>query len=79
MLKAGHHGSSSSTSTEFLQGVLPEYAVICCGIDNKYGHPRQETLDKLNAAGIKIYRTDLSGGTIRFVVDGNQLSVSVEK
>jgi len=79
VLKVGHHGSTSSTSDEFLAAVSPEYAVICVGVDNTYGHPHQETLDKLNAAGIKIYRTDLSGGTIKFVVDGVQLSVSIEK
>ena len=79
VLKVGHHGSTSSTSDEFLEAVSPEYAVICVGVDNTYGHPHQETLDKLNAAGIKIYRTDLSGGTIKFVVDGDQLLVSVEK
>ena len=79
VLKVGHHGSTSSTSDEFLEAVSPEYAVICVGVDNTYGHPHQETLDKLNAAGIRIYRTDLSGGTIKFVVDGDQLLVSVEK
>jgi competence protein ComEC len=79
VLKVGHHGSTSSTSDEFLQAVSPEYAVICVGVDNTYGHPHQETLDKLNAAGIKIYRTDLNGGTIKFVVDRNQLSVTIEK
>jgi competence protein ComEC len=79
VLKVGHHGSTSSTSDEFLAAVSPEYAVICVGVDNTYGHPHQETLDKLNTEGIKIYRTDLSGGTIQFVVDGDQLLVSIEK
>jgi competence protein ComEC len=79
VLKVGHHGSTSSTSTEFLKAVSPEYAVIFVGIDNTYGHPHQETLDRLNAAGVKIYRTDLSGGTIKFVVVGDKISVSVVK
>lgn len=79
VLKVGHHGSTSSTSDEFLQSVSPEYAVICVGVGNTYGHPHQETLDKLDAAGVTIYRTDLSGGTIQFVVDGDQLLVSIEK
>jgi competence protein ComEC len=79
VLKVGHHGSTSSTSDEFLQAVSPEYAVICVGVDNTYGHPHQETLDKLNALGVTIYRADLSGGTIKFVVDGDQLLVSIEK
>jgi competence protein ComEC len=79
VLKVGHHGSTSSTSAEFLKAVSPKYAVIFVGIDNTYGHPHQETLDKLIAAGVKIYRTDLSGGTIKFVVSGSDLSVSIEK
>jgi competence protein ComEC len=79
VLKVGHHGSTSSTSSAFLTAVSPEYAVIFVGINNTYGHPHQETLDKLNAAGIKVYRTDLSGGTIKFIVSGNNISVSIEK
>jgi competence protein ComEC len=79
VLKVGHHGSTSSTSTEFLQAVSPEYAVIFVGVNNTYGHPHQEILDRLNAAGVKIYRTDLSGGTIKFVVSGDKISVSIEK
>ena len=53
--------------------------MIFVGIDNTYGHPHQETLDRLNAAGVKIYRTDLSGGTIKFVVGGDKISVNIEK
>lgn len=79
VLKVGHHGSTSSTSTEFLKAASPEYAVIFVGVNNTYGHPHQETLDKLNAAGVKIYRTDLSGGDIKFVVSGDKISVSVVK
>ena len=58
VLKCGHHGSSTSTSAAFLQAVQPTYAVISCGVDNDYGHPHRETLDKLNDAGVQIYRTD---------------------
>ncbi|MFH1032203.1 MAG: ComEC/Rec2 family competence protein [Chloroflexota bacterium] len=79
VLKVGHHGSVSSTSAAFLKAVSPDYAVIFVGIDNTYGHPHQETLDRLNATGVKIYRTDLSGGTIKFVVSGDKISVSIEK
>lgn len=79
VLKVGHHGSVSSTSAEFLKAVSPRYAVIFVGINNAYGHPHQETLDKLDAAGVKIYRTDLSGGDIQFVVSGDKISVSVMK
>ena len=74
VLKVGHHGSSTSTSAEFLKAVSPQYAAIMVGQGNDYGHPHQETLDKLNAAGIKIYRTDLNGN-ISFTSDGSNLTV----
>lgn len=58
LLKVGHHGSHSSTTPQFLKAVSPKYAVISVGTGNKYGHPTQETLSKLNNAGIQVYRTD---------------------
>jgi competence protein ComEC len=78
VLKVGHHGSSTSTSDAFLQAVSPQYAVISVGKDNDYGHPHKETIEKLNAAGIKIYRTDLNG-TITITPDGNSVAVSKAK
>lgn len=61
VLKCGHHGSSTSTSDEFLEAVDPLYAVISCGKDNRYGHPHDETIEKLDANEIITYRTDLQG------------------
>ncbi len=60
VLIAGHHGSRYSTSVELLAAVTPEIAVISVG-DNSYGHPSQETLDRLRQYGIAVYRTDLMG------------------
>lgn len=74
VLKVGHHGSNSSTTPEFLKSVSPKYAVISAGAGNHYGHPHQETLDKLISAGIEIYRTDVHG-TVVFVSDGKTLTV----
>ena len=71
-LKVGHHGSDTSTSPAFLQAVAPKLAAISCGTGNKYGHPVQSTLDALNAAGVTVYRTDLSG-TLVFVCDGTTI------
>ena len=61
VLKIGHHGSSTSTSNAFLKAVSPAFAVISCGEGNSYGHPHKETLEKLEAAGIQVLRTDLLG------------------
>ena len=57
ILKVGHHGSRTSTSDAFLARVRPDYAFISVGIDNNYGHPHQEALDRLKNAGAKIYLT----------------------
>lgn len=78
VLKVGHHGSDTSTSDAFLAKVNPTYAVISVGTGNDYGHPHKETLDKLNAKGIAIYRTDLNG-TIIAVSDGKSIVFSCEK
>ena len=61
ILKVGHHGSKYASSEEFLKRGEFKYAVISAGMDNRYGHPSQEALDRLKAAGIKIYRTDFQG------------------
>ncbi|MGN2339855.1 ComEC/Rec2 family competence protein [Clostridium cagae] len=73
VLKLGHHGSHSSTSQAFLNKINPRYAIVSCGKDNDYGHPHQETIDKLNKKGIEILRTDVSG-TIISTSDGNDIT-----
>ena len=77
LLKVGHHGSSSSSSRDFIQAVGPEQAVISCGAENSYGHPHRETLDTLEAAGVEIWRTDLQG-SIRAVSDGKRTELSAD-
>lgn len=61
VLVAGHHGSKSSTSDQLLAHTAPDYAFLSVGEHNSYGHPAQETLERLAAAGCRIYRTDLQG------------------
>jgi competence protein ComEC len=69
LLKVGHHGSITSTRPEFLARVAPQWAVISCGLHNRYGHPREEVLAELQAAHIRTYRTDING-TVCFRLDG---------
>ena len=57
VLKVAHHGSKTSTSSEFLQIVKPAYAVISAAKDNKYGHPTQETLQRISSIGAKVLGT----------------------
>lgn len=78
VLKCGHHGSSTSTTAKFLKAVNPSYAVISCGKNNEYGHPHKETMQKLNALGCQILRTD-EMGTIVASTDGVTLSFSTAK
>ncbi len=64
ILKVGHHGSRTSTSPKFISVVSPEVAVIMVGEGNRYGHPHEEVLQLLQAAGMEIYRTDISGDIV---------------
>ena len=61
VLKCGHHGSSTSTSDDFLSAVDPIYAVISCETGNRYGHPHRETIEKLREQEVVLYRTDKDG------------------
>lgn len=70
LLKAAHHGSKYSSCTEFLDEVSPLACIISCGIDNSYGHPHTETMDRINAAGSEIYRTDEIGAVLVNLRDG---------
>ncbi|HEY3290723.1 MAG TPA: MBL fold metallo-hydrolase [Anaerolineae bacterium] len=60
VLKVSHHGSKYATSSEFLSVIKSQRAVISVGV-NSYGHPATETLQRLDAAGAIVYRTDISG------------------
>ncbi len=66
VLKAGHHGSNTSSCEEFLDVVKPEYAIISCGIDNKYGHPHNEVISAFEDAQAQILRTDVSGSILLY-------------
>lgn len=67
VLKVGHHGSSSCTSTDFLDFIDAEYAVISCGLGNSYGHPTAQTMNRLFSYGLVTYRTDRHGNIVLFI------------
>jgi competence protein ComEC len=73
LLKVAHHGSASATSAELLATVRPRYAVISSGVRNVYGHPRREVLERLQGAGVKTYRTDMTGA-VSFYLDGKSVT-----
>lgn len=78
VLKFGHHGSSTSSSKEFIKVIAPKYGIISCGVNNKYGHPHRETLQTIDTYGIETYRTDINGEII-VISDGNNISIKNKK
>ena len=77
VLKVGHHGAGSASSSSFIKAVSPDIAVISVGEGNSYGHPHADTLAILNEVGAKIYRTD-EQGTIVVTADQNK-KITVDK
>ena len=76
LLKVGHHGSITSTRPEFLARVSPQWAVISCGLHNRYGHPREEVLEALQDAHVRTYQTYANGITC-FRLDGKRVAADV--
>lgn len=72
VLKAGHHGSRTSTSESWLSAADPSFVVISAGKDNSYGHPHPEVLERLQASGATVVST-MDEGTITFISDGKTL------
>lgn len=77
ILKVGHHGSSTSTSDEFLSYVQPEIAVIQVGKYNGFGHPYTGTLAKFSDAGIEVFRTD-KVGYVEIKTDGETFGIKTQ-
>lgn len=75
ILKLGHHGSSTSTTDQFLKAASPSAAIISCGLNNDYGHPHKETMETMQNNKITVYRTD-SDGTILAETDGTTYNIT---
>ena len=78
VLKVGHHGSNSSSTSAFLKAASPEYAAISVGKDNMYSHPSNKTIVALKNCGAEVYRTD-KNGDISFYVENGNIRVETEK
>ncbi len=78
ILKVGHHGSESSSSTRFLDAVQPQVGLISVGAGNSYGHPSRQLLQRLRKRSTTVYRTDLNG-TIEVAIDGKGYKVITQK
>lgn len=78
VLKLGHHGSKTSSSSLFLKAVSPQCVIATCGAENDYGHPHREVLQRLESMGITLYRADVSGNIV-ITSDGETFKVSTEK
>ena len=74
-LKVAHHGSKTSTIGPFLAAAHPAFAAISVGRDNSFGHPSLEVVERLEAAGVRVYRTDRDGA-ITAVTNGRTLAVT---
>lgn len=78
VLKAGHHGSNTSSSQSFIQAVQPEVTVLSYGKDNKYGHPHEEVVERLRAVDSSIYAT-AEAGTVIVSTNGVNYEVSAKE
>lgn len=78
ILNVGHHGSSTSTGEDFLTAIRPQIALISCSMDNSYGHPHREVLERLKDGNIHVHRTDMDG-TISVETNGTDIAIVTEK
>ena len=79
VLKAAHHGSRNSSSEIFLQKVRPKYTIISAGIENSYGHPHRETIERLEKTGSQILATANCGGIEITVEFGGKIQYTLKE
>jgi len=78
VLKVAHHGSNHSSTMHFLKAVQPKIALVSLGKNNRYGHPGEESMERIKKVGAKIYRTDLLGH-ITLLSDGKKIQIQSQK
>ena len=78
VLRLGHHGSSTSTTAEFLDAVDPAVAIYSAGLGNRYGHPHDEVLARVRDRGVTLFGTDVHG-TVTIVTDGSTFEVRTQR
>jgi competence protein ComEC len=69
-----HHGSHTSSTEEFLNASAPLYAIISVGLENSYGHPHRDVLERMAQHGVTVYRTDVDGA-VSIRTDGRRLRI----
>jgi len=75
VLLATHHGSRNSNSIGFLNAATPEVVVIYAGLNNQYGHPNQESIDRINSAGVNHIFITYEDGTITLTTNGETATI----
>lgn len=78
VIKVAHHGSKTSSSEEFIKAVKPKIALIGVGINNKFGHPNQEVIERLENINCKIYRTDEMGEIVMEVNKSGKVKIETK-
>ncbi len=79
LLHTAHHGSNGATSAEFLSVFRPSYAFVSCGVDNSYGHPGKEAMERLYDAGVQRVFDTRYCGEITFHTDGKRMRVTTRR
>lgn len=79
VLKVGHHGSKTSSTQEFIEVVKPKIALIGVGENNKFGHPSDEVLERLERLGTKVYRTDQMGEIALNIDNNGRIKINIQK
>ena len=79
VLKAGHHGSNTSSTQEFLNQVKPKYVFVSAGKNNKYRLPNVKAMERIEKTGAKIFRTDVNESSFWLTSNGNDIDIDIKE